>query len=1078
MLTSELFPRQMHDTKTTNLLHKLSLLGEKTAEVINGESIEIKARERAIGRMKTGVASFLTGWENPAQKEQCESSVLRAKQTFEEKQGAYEGARDKKKPGSELDEAKEKYQVALTGFLFAKNRELFVADRGSTTAFDKKKEERQIEGVLRAVNDVAGQHLHIGTGEGKSTVILPIAALVEAATNGDGAVVLGSANGILVDELRQNTMRLANTASVLGDIKFNNITTEGKGKKEVTDEGLASQITKDILLTGSASEATKKNLKSNFWREFVQPRGHDDFFHEDPSGKAADITLYFAEEKDLVFKWMDDPKAFISACPKIFMDEAHVAYDKGTPYAQTMKSIAIGEDDIKGGISNWLVHYVVAHEVGNTDVMPASGGYHLTENGRAKLDTIDLHAINPNNKASYSQSFYQGVGIILKTMGVEMDDKQSQEFAQRLLTETLSTLPQKNGNEAGEGEPGVSDYLQSIGGEVAKFVRLKDKMFTERKGKVVIRDGYIDELLSAHKYTPNAQSAALAVCGIFEPIKREVAYKTAHYPSFVKAIGERYIALSGTLMHPNPEEGRMEKGTFASFLKRVTGKETYALSTPEMKPLPQPHLFEKPDEMYTVLINDLRMERGFDVNGPRPTLLIDFNGLESATKTFEQMKKVYGDDGVRLLLSKPTGGDIEAEKEYMHQLDEYRSDLAQGKIKMLVSSGSAALGVNFVKPDGSFPDLRTVMVGMPDSQERMIQTIGRRRMQEGTTHNHLWYLSIADLETQESLLTRQNKSHYIGLEKSQQQMHAELLRVRNDPEKVYGLIKSLMQKLKTARTSDEDRIIRSDSLINELVIPYATARLEGRIAHELLHYDEKTIERINDLKRDLKAKDDRMKRLVLNKYMDAVGLPSTIHEDAQSMNFLFAQEQKKQFGVQNAVEQFEEQMRLLKRGIFSKTPSSFNIDTYIDDWFEDSKKAADEYVRLTGYPDAVGMLEHLQEGNWAWSPVEPLKIDDGIYSKSALVQTTQLSNGLPLEMREVPLPDGKEKIICFTHDNAHYLLCNPLTGDAVGVPPKIVEARMDFIPASLGNSYWGTPLGEPFALLSMKYGGTTTLAKE
>ncbi|MFH0773824.1 MAG: hypothetical protein V1922_05955 [bacterium] len=1140
MLTAEL-PQMSIKGKIQPILTKLSRLSGQTAEVLSGESVEIHTREAKISRMQKGVALFIGQWEQTPNKNKLLDSVSQAKRIFEAKQVQYgegslkgyksslEAEKDRlreellklemvqcytqdgdtkeknarkatlaqlnaaynetheairttkfKTPEEEFDAAQEAYQVALTGFLFAKNKELYKADKGSLDAYDSKKEARQIEGVLRAINETAGQHLHIGTGEGKSTVILPIASLVDAATNTDGKVVVGSANGVLVDELKKSTTRLAHelrTTNLFGDIDLHNVTTEGKSNNEGEEEDLSAQITQDVLLQGSISKETKEKQKSSYWKQYIQRSENDDLLSERADKKVHKIDLYFGDEKDLVFKWMDDPEAFVGKCPKIYMDEAHVAYDKGTPYSKTGQSEAIGEDDVRGGVSNWLIHYIVAQEIKETDVVPSGGGYILAEDTRTKLNTIQFHKINPQNKKSYAQSFYKGVDIILGTLGVDMQGQQKERFAQTLLTEMERSL--RHGKERKtESEQRRRDHVQSIGDEIAKFVRLKDKIFTETAGHIVIRDAYIDELLSEHKYNPAAQSAVLAITGIFEPIKKEVAYKTATYPSFVHAIGDRFVALSGTLMHPNPEKKIMEKGSFASFLKTTTGCETCVITPPEMKPLPKPQLFEQTDEMYTALATDLKWEMGFDQEsgykdthkGIRPTLLVDFNGLENATRTYKHMQAIYGEENVRLLLSKPTGGDKEAERRYVRQLNEYRSDLAQGKISMLVSSGSAALGVNFERPDGTFPDMRTVMIGMPDSEERVTQTIGRRRLGEGSTRNHLWYLSLSDLEIQESLLEKQTKRYYLSLERSQQQMHTALMKVKSDPDKVFSLIKTLMHKAKTSRAQDEEYSIRYDTIMNDEAIPYATSRLKRRIASELLGYDEETIKRITDPEHEPETLEDKTRQLTLDEYTRTFGLPSTIHEDAQRMSFTYALEQKKLFDVQTVVGQFEDQMRLLRQGIFDKTPASFNIDRYVDEWYKDSKKAVGDYMRLTNFALHARQLTEMQDERSRSAAFLPLAMKKEVYEESSLVSELRANNGLVFEIREVVSPTGERtRVICFTEEDTHFSLFEPISlGPIVAPAAAITRMDMRFIPVSLGISFGNQPPLPYFGLISVQ----------
>ena len=68
-------------------------------------------------------------------------------------------------------------------------------------SYDEVKEERQIEAVLALLD---GLHIHVGTGEGKSSVIFPIATIVEALTSDKKAAVLSTADDALLSELKSH----------------------------------------------------------------------------------------------------------------------------------------------------------------------------------------------------------------------------------------------------------------------------------------------------------------------------------------------------------------------------------------------------------------------------------------------------------------------------------------------------------------------------------------------------------------------------------------------------------------------------------------------------------------------------------------------------------------------------------------------------------------------------------------------------------------------------------------------------------------------------------------------------------
>ena len=58
--------------------------------------------------------------------------------------------------------------------------------------YDYEKETRQIEAVASLLD---GNHLHMGTGEGKSAVVLPIYSIVHALTSSEHDAILSTGNG-------------------------------------------------------------------------------------------------------------------------------------------------------------------------------------------------------------------------------------------------------------------------------------------------------------------------------------------------------------------------------------------------------------------------------------------------------------------------------------------------------------------------------------------------------------------------------------------------------------------------------------------------------------------------------------------------------------------------------------------------------------------------------------------------------------------------------------------------------------------------------------------------------------------
>lgn len=863
-------------------------------------------------------------------------------------------------------EAQEAYKTKLTGYLFVRNKEEFVKVK-SVEAFDEVKERRQVEGVIRSQ---FGEHLHMGTGEGKSTVVLPISALVEAATSKRRAVVVGSANGLLVSELKQNTMHMADIFDELkigGNQLAQAHDIEGNEDRQTVfaNSGLIEKKNKSTLSAGEIEKGLKIEEKKRYWEGVVRSINsppETNTYLEQPEDMG--IHLYFSDEKQLVWQWMENKRVFEANCPKILMDEAHVAFDKKGTYSKTAPSEALIQADIQRGASEWLANYMVSGVLERMKEGAAlsanEGEYELSERAKDRVRAINIgeveadleqkikHGKKHRTTKGYINAFYEGVEIVAEYAGVKKDGKQA--FTKRLLQDLKRHVDFPNNVDASLSEEltpyGTADYFEEVGKRVGKYMKLRDKIFTQRGDKMYIRDAYTDELLEGHRYEPQVQVAIMAITKKFEPIKREVAHSTSTYVSFVHAVQDKFVAFSGTLMYPDARKGTMKKGSFAKFLESTTHKKVHMIESTEIKPFPRPQIGDVRNGMFEGLIQDLDREFANDIlatQARRPTLLVDFNGLTSTIETYDRMRTKYGDDRVRLLLSRPTGGDIAKEIEYKQQLDEYRRQLAEGKIDILISSGSAALGVNFEKSTGQFPDLRTVMVGLPDSEQRVVQTIGRRRMMENGTRNHLWHISIEDIELQLSHLEQAKKSIFIGLnEKSRQQMIQELKESRTNPEKALDLVLTVMEKVNAGRASDTDSQRLYDQFLDGQVIPYATSYMKRRIASEQLHYDEKTIDEI--IKYDELIKKGvvqeivnpklRIQSRILNTYFTTLGLPSTIYNDIQSESWLAQLQEKDMFDVHFTHEDLQRRIDKLAKYVLLDPEKGFGINVYLDNWYE------------------------------------------------------------------------------------------------------------------------------------------------
>jgi hypothetical protein len=1063
--------------------------------VLDRLSVTLDPAERQIQRMKAEVHTAM-GWYDHDRTSafgrikrsydafhEAESAIHRPRKPIHGSPEAVESDRRARQRETEeaeqkYQEARETYQIQLAGFLFQRNKELFRSSKGSLESYDLRKEDKQIEGVLRALS---GQHLHMGTGEGKSTTVLPIAALVDAATNGDGRVVVGSANRILVDELQRNTERLADVMEELpmykNTVELTGLEDSGKKEKKTTEETLMRRINRDYLTSDRLSQKTKKQIKEHYWDADIKSHESDEQdYLEEGNGS---IQIYFAEEKKLVFDWMQETEKFENGCPQIFMDEAHVPYDKKTPYSITNSSLAVSERDVREGVVDWVVRRMLVQHIKPDSIISDSGRDVIADESMFnRLASMDFSTITVDGKDELSGQFRDAVDIVLQSLGespkartqvqkrilkdlqrmvppmgereipygLQKTEKELKQMKRELHeAEVEMVLTRRDGGElhkhyqdlvtqlraeiafaedanehASEPEAQAphQEYLATRIQDIAEFIKLQGKEYTQTKSGIVIRDAYVDELLEEHEYEENVQATVLAITGKFEPIKRKVAFKTISYPSFLHAVSDNMVAVSGTLLYPDPHKKQMKKGSFAKLLESETGRQVHMLAVPEMKPFPEPRLMRTTDDVYTQLARDLRWERAIDVHAHhtavRPTLVVDYNGMTSALKTYEEMKKVFGEDRVRLLTAKPTSGENnqlrqldarikklkdeeraegeaqkklektielkQAEKErdtlmqqlmqtdpairYEQELNTYRRQLANGEIDVLISSGSAALGVNFEKTDGSFPDLRTVELGLPDSEERIAQTTGRRRMTENNTLNHLWYLSLDSLERATNLLQSEKGYMSFDFKKTREQMREALENAltTGDRSKVTQLVYSLMSELRGYRSADEGFQKGFDALMDREIVPAAERFVKRKIALEMLKYRAGEVDLLLDPefikgKRDKKPTLEQMVQAdLIRRYFNLIGLPANLQSDIITQEVLATMQERKLVTIQYTHEQMPMRLQNIRDYVLKDYSSGFNLDAILTGWYENAKQSTLTFAHVVDMKDTLKKL--------------------------------------------------------------------------------------------------------------------------
>jgi hypothetical protein len=675
----------------------------------------------------------------------------------------------------------EHFQETLTAYLFNVNRQLYKEEGGKN--FDPKKEKRQIEAVVAALK---GEHVHMGTGEGKSLVVLPIASLVESLTSDKKDVVVATANDTLLTEIQNRTEKLAKSLP-------SNVVEVSKSKrqegKDFIDDQLHKNMQKEALLNGQFSPETTSQLRINFWTDQTTPApeqkpGLPDKISSDQS------RVVFMTERNLVFSASDNKKDFQNKVPRILMDEADIPYNRRSLYQKVSESLFMTPEQIQNSTHQWLTNFMISRQLSEKDFEFASGDYQLKEGRANKL------ILNPKNSRSF---FAEGIDLIAKKLN--LNDQEKEDLSIKASTYLVENKPKSED---------LKMYAEAIGNLTATVTFLKNRHYVIDKetNRALVRDAYIDELLENHRYQPEYQMAILALNNQFEIVDlHPAAHSSMTFTSFVNLCADKLVCLSGTLLYPDPLTGKTKESSFTKLLEDLTRRSVVEITPPDPKTVPRPEFFDNNTKAEEKIINDLK-------NNPQPTLIIDYENVAHTDSLFQKISQSFPDKKIVLLPPKPSITKLEVE--YNNLVNRITRELAEGKIDLIVSSGAAGTGVNVVRADGGFPDLHVSILGMPENEMQLVQSIGRRRLQG---NSFSWYVNQESIERFVSYYQSETVSKLeILLGKIDQPRIKELIeKAKNDPEKRLKVCLELLGEKRRNESQNDQTLIETDSFYDSVL---------------------------------------------------------------------------------------------------------------------------------------------------------------------------------------------------------------------------------------------------------------------
>jgi len=716
-------------------------------------------------------------------------------------------------------------QDIMAGYLFHRNEQLFA---GEGKKFDREKAKRQVRGVASML---IGHHTHMGTGDGKSSTVLPIVALVESRTSAQREVILSTANDQSLIELRGHLQRLGRELPEQVQCRTEQYEFElnqlGEDKRAVED--IRRNMQREAVLDGSYSAGLKERMRDLYWNDRMKsdmtPSRADML-----DSKTEERRIVLAAERDLVFAYEDDPARFIRKVPTVLMDEADIPYRRQTPYVTTSEAQYYSPDEITESMGLWLMHYVVHKNlryptaVDAGDFVPTQDGFKLTDEAQVRINKLDLRRLadHPGNKGASARAFDEGIREIASSIGIareedirRLESSMRKWFRMNLPSSRLE--PQEEGVQVPEDERltemqhTVTAIAERLG---SQFFQRGVGFIMDETGEEKVRDAYIDDLLEGHKHEAIVSTAIRAMSGKYKFVPPyRTAGRSVHFQTFAADLGAKLRCASGSLLFPDLMSGKIRKEAFAEFLEQATGNKVVLISPPDIKKAPAPKFFETQGQAMDQLVNGVSEKQ-------QPRLVICYDRLEGEV-LFDKFSARNPDKRIVYMPIHPSAEEV----------SRHCRDLAEGRIDVLISAGNLGFGVNIVKADGEFPDLHVSLYGLPENQLQIVQALGRRR-REGSDFS--WFMSrptvyryIADFKG-ETTWREQFIQGYLSVD----QMLKGYEEVLDDPAKGLPFVTDLLHQHEIQRMTDDIFVTHFDRSM-ERVRRYAGGYLKDLIVGDI-----------------------------------------------------------------------------------------------------------------------------------------------------------------------------------------------------------------------------------------------------
>jgi len=733
---------------------------------------------------------------------------------------------------------------------------------------DNLSKELELEQILSVLESLKGnKHIQLGTGQGKSSAVIPIAAMIHSLTSKEKDALVVSINQNLVSDLVQKVDELRIAASKSG-FKAPMVIERKPQKQEQSHISIQKKMAKETFASSDSveySNGLKEELFTNYWGENISIGSWEAKNKGvEKKGDKKIPRVVFMTKDQFVFSVSEGKEAFAKSCPHVFFDEIDAPYIIGETYQTTAEDLYLTPSMITESVSRYIFDFVISQQLDPDEDFEVFSGdtASLSDTGFRRINSLDIEGFisGKRNVERLQTAFQEGLKKVADFLG--LSEKEITNLEKNVKNFMMNNF-QEN----------LESFVVSTCDYIAQAHYWLNKVYLTEGENIVVRSEYFDQLLENHKFDPFLHLAILAKTEKFNLVSLlSKASQSAKFPTILSFMGEKIHGFSGTLSQRSLFTGELEESSLASFLKEVTSKSVFEILPRELKKPPSPAIVEDKTGMKLELMTEIeKMLTNRDSN--QSLLLISHYDVKTTNKLLLEIKNLFPDLEIELAPSLPSRPEKLAD--YYDKVKRSCLNLANGKTKILISSGSLGIGANIVQSDGGFPNLKVGILGLPENESQLRQNLGRRR---AMGNNFFWIVDKESLKERTTWLNDQPgkliRAYFtpeIALEK--------IMLISNQPEnKRLEFVLKLIHDASMSKKTNEEFIVRYDDFFRKKIIPAARYFLEKRIVDryfkEISWNNKKDPQILKALKR-------------LERLIDTYGLPDSLYEDCLRIDNTF-----------------------------------------------------------------------------------------------------------------------------------------------------------------------------------------------